>query len=422
MGKKKKKNENKPWCYYCDRVFDDEAMLVQHQRHRHFKCPDCPKKLNTAQGLSTHAYQVHKTTINSVPNCKPGRESMEIEIFGMAGVPDGLRPGDIPDDDEPASKQQKTDAGGMAGAVGGMMQPSTIMTQQPGYPGSMPGAYGSLPSSGVMGMPPPYMPGPGPYVGPSMSGMPPPHMGLQPPYGGPPPPTGVGAPSPYMAPPMGYPMRQGMPPPSSGMMGMPPPAIGGSGGPPAAPLFPIAPGGGGGAPQQQPLSGLGAQLFPIGQNSSSGPAGPGGYGSGTGVQQAVGAAATGGTDRGGQAGEAAGSTAAGSVEVVWNDELFSIEEVRARHHKYSPAAAARASTRPAGSSAMGPPGSLGQPSGPPGVGGPTYMGMHPQGHQYMGMQPMQRPPVGMQPVPMGYPPGQYPPHSMPMHYNGPQYS
>jgi hypothetical protein len=85
MGKKKKKNENKPWCYYCDRVFDDEAMLVQHQRHRHFKCPDCPKKLNTAQvracaanepsatirfhsdsqGLSTHAYQVHKTTINA---------------------------------------------------------------------------------------------------------------------------------------------------------------------------------------------------------------------------------------------------------------------------------------------------------------------------------------------------------------------
>ncbi len=49
MGKKKKKSDTKPFCYYCDRVFDDEAMLVQHQRAKHFKCPDCPKKLNTAQ-------------------------------------------------------------------------------------------------------------------------------------------------------------------------------------------------------------------------------------------------------------------------------------------------------------------------------------------------------------------------------------
>lgn len=48
MGKKKK-NVQKPWCYYCDRIFVDEAQLVQHQRSRHFKCPECPKKLNTAQ-------------------------------------------------------------------------------------------------------------------------------------------------------------------------------------------------------------------------------------------------------------------------------------------------------------------------------------------------------------------------------------
>jgi hypothetical protein len=29
-----------------------------------------------------------------VPKAKPGRESMEIEIFGMAGVPEGMKPGD----------------------------------------------------------------------------------------------------------------------------------------------------------------------------------------------------------------------------------------------------------------------------------------------------------------------------------------
>lgn len=57
--------DTKPFCYYCDRVFDDEAQLVQHQRSRHFKCPDCPKKLNTAQGLWTHANQVHKNTITA---------------------------------------------------------------------------------------------------------------------------------------------------------------------------------------------------------------------------------------------------------------------------------------------------------------------------------------------------------------------
>ena len=32
MGKKKKKEIVKPWCYYCDRVFDDEKILIQHQK------------------------------------------------------------------------------------------------------------------------------------------------------------------------------------------------------------------------------------------------------------------------------------------------------------------------------------------------------------------------------------------------------
>eukprot|EP00854_Cymbomonas_tetramitiformis_P027466 gene27466-33872_t len=33
MGKKKRKEEViKPWCYYCDRSFDDEKILVQHQK------------------------------------------------------------------------------------------------------------------------------------------------------------------------------------------------------------------------------------------------------------------------------------------------------------------------------------------------------------------------------------------------------
>lgn len=65
MGRKKKKREEeqKPWCWYCDREFIDEPTLVQHQKGKHFKCADCNRKLNTAQGLCVHAYQVHKVTV-----------------------------------------------------------------------------------------------------------------------------------------------------------------------------------------------------------------------------------------------------------------------------------------------------------------------------------------------------------------------
>ena len=35
--RKKKEDEQPPWCYYCDRVFSDEQTLVQHQKAKHFK-------------------------------------------------------------------------------------------------------------------------------------------------------------------------------------------------------------------------------------------------------------------------------------------------------------------------------------------------------------------------------------------------
>lgn len=90
MGKKKRKASPPPKarCYYCDREFDDEQVLIGHQKAKHFKCPHCSKKLSTAGGMVTHCLQVHKTTIDAVPNAKPGRESTEIEIYGMAGIPD----------------------------------------------------------------------------------------------------------------------------------------------------------------------------------------------------------------------------------------------------------------------------------------------------------------------------------------------
>ena len=35
--RKKREDEQPPWCYYCDRVFSDEQTLVQHQKAKHFK-------------------------------------------------------------------------------------------------------------------------------------------------------------------------------------------------------------------------------------------------------------------------------------------------------------------------------------------------------------------------------------------------
>ncbi|OCT60853.1 hypothetical protein XELAEV_18046875mg [Xenopus laevis] len=87
MGRKKKK-QLKPWCWYCNRDFDDEKILIQHQKAKHFKCHICHKKLYTGPGLAIHCMQVHKETIDAVPNAIPGRTDIELEIYGMEGIPE----------------------------------------------------------------------------------------------------------------------------------------------------------------------------------------------------------------------------------------------------------------------------------------------------------------------------------------------
>lgn len=67
MGRKKKKaSKQKSWCWYCNREFDDDKILVQHQKAKHFKCHICHKKLYTGPGLSIHCMQVHKEAIDKV--------------------------------------------------------------------------------------------------------------------------------------------------------------------------------------------------------------------------------------------------------------------------------------------------------------------------------------------------------------------
>ncbi|PHH66225.1 hypothetical protein CDD81_7818 [Ophiocordyceps australis] len=93
MGKRKRKLPKiedileRPWCYYCERDFEDLKLLISHQKAKHFKCDRCGRRLNTAGGLSVHMNQVHKETLQQVENALPGRQTLDVEIFGMEGVP-----------------------------------------------------------------------------------------------------------------------------------------------------------------------------------------------------------------------------------------------------------------------------------------------------------------------------------------------
>jgi hypothetical protein len=82
------------------------TVLMQHQKAKHFKCPMCPRRLNTAGGLAVHIQQVHKLepekyvstlflgsshqpcfSLPRIDNALPGRDGYEVEIFGMEGIP-----------------------------------------------------------------------------------------------------------------------------------------------------------------------------------------------------------------------------------------------------------------------------------------------------------------------------------------------
>ncbi|XP_044130155.1 BUB3-interacting and GLEBS motif-containing protein ZNF207-like isoform X2 [Bufo gargarizans] len=208
MGRKKKK-QLKPWCWYCNRDFDDEKILIQHQKAKHFKCHICHKKLYTGPGLAIHCMQVHKETIDAVPNAIPGRTDIELEIYGMEGIPekdmeerrrmleqktqaDGQKKkqddSDYEDDDEsgPSSafpSQMQAQQGympglhGLAGAPGMPPGIPPLMPTVPlmhGIPPGMPGMpHGMLQMGGLM-----HHHGPG--IPPMMAGLPP---GVPPPMG-----------------------------------------------------------------------------------------------------------------------------------------------------------------------------------------------------------------------------------------------
>ncbi|KAH7182450.1 RING-6 [Fusarium flagelliforme] len=81
---------HRPWCYYCERDFEDLKLLISHQKAKHFKCDRCGRRLNTAGGLSVHMNQVHKENLTQVENALPNRQGLEVEIFGMEGIPQDM--------------------------------------------------------------------------------------------------------------------------------------------------------------------------------------------------------------------------------------------------------------------------------------------------------------------------------------------
>ncbi|SAM07656.1 hypothetical protein [Absidia glauca] len=89
MGKKRRSKVVMPWCWYCEREFEDQQTLIVHQKAKHFRCPqpDCKRTHHSFIVMAKHAL-THNLTVESVPNALTHRNDTTIEITGMNGVPE----------------------------------------------------------------------------------------------------------------------------------------------------------------------------------------------------------------------------------------------------------------------------------------------------------------------------------------------
>ncbi|KAI0263413.1 hypothetical protein BC834DRAFT_924937 [Gloeopeniophorella convolvens] len=252
MAKKKNKQLLRPWCWYCEREFEDEKVLMQHQKAKHFKCGMCPRRLNTAGGLAVHIQQVHKLEPDNLPrieNALPGRDGYEVEIFGMEGIPVpdiadykrrkeielGLTAGSI---SQPQAKRPKTENRPLTEeelraqleAHKALMGAHEAPAPAPADPNQ--GAVYAATPQAYAAPPAPAAPTPGPIPMPMMPpGAPPVFPGMPPPPGlfpgvPPFPPPFPGMPGmPPGPPPPGFPLPPGFPPPPGMMPPFPPPGM-----------------------------------------------------------------------------------------------------------------------------------------------------------------------------------------------------
>jgi hypothetical protein len=169
--------DDRPFCFYCDRDFDNIKTLVAHQQTKHFCCVDCGLKFDTTTNLRVHMLNAHKKKLTAVTGAIEGRDNPDYVIHGMDGVPQHV-------------KDARREAAGLP----------------PISSGSIPGG-GYIPGGEASMEPPP----------PAPMGIPPiqmaPPLIQQPPMGG-----GFNMPMSSMPPPMAMPPPMHVPPP----MSMPP--------------------------------------------------------------------------------------------------------------------------------------------------------------------------------------------------------
>lgn len=172
VRKKKRQDNNKLECWYCQRQFDDEHTMVTHMRAKHFKCATCKKKLNTANGLKIHLFSVHNQSLQRVPNAIAGRDSIDADADAAAAgvqIDDANDNNNDDDSDAPANdasadpndpKRPRTAA--TAAALATPLPPSMMLGMH-GFGIPHPGMLG-MPPMGMMGMglglPPGFVPQP----------------------------------------------------------------------------------------------------------------------------------------------------------------------------------------------------------------------------------------------------------------------
>ncbi|KDQ21002.1 hypothetical protein BOTBODRAFT_124915 [Botryobasidium botryosum FD-172 SS1] len=374
MAKKKTKQVLRPWCWYCEREFEDEKVLMQHQKAKHFKCKHCPRRLNTAGGLAVHIQQVHKLEPDRIENALPGRDGGEVEIFGMEGIPKS--------DLEDWKRRKEAELGLSSGSISGQHQAKRprvdyskpiseeeLAAQLAAHRALMSGNSGGAsdsPAAPAQGSPGGTVYGaPQTYTAPPMAAPFPPPPGMMPGMfpGGPPPPG-------FAGPPPGFPFPPGMPPPPGMpmppfMQGRPPfpPFPPGQGPPlpPGAPLPPIHLGGNPppgfvpppGVPGQMPgfvpPPGLIQPPFPPNGAAPSpasiaNPAAPATPNPGTADRASDAVAApplppTLSTLAPLPEGTEVNPPLRAGSKLIWTDASYSPEERRSRHPKYAPIAA-----------------------------------------------------------------------------------
>ena len=97
-------------CSYIAHIILNDAGLVTELGQYHWLTERGKSEVYVAD-YHTYAQLIHsmcvklllcnsRTGLFRVPFAKPGKESMDVEVFGMAGVPDGAVPGAPPPEGE----------------------------------------------------------------------------------------------------------------------------------------------------------------------------------------------------------------------------------------------------------------------------------------------------------------------------------